>query len=70
LVILRVLAFIIGIALLVSGFADFGGLGRDVLAAFSLGPIAVVKIIVGVILMILAIAPSAVGVIIHWIVRT
>lgn len=68
-VILRLFAFIIGVAFLASGFADFGGLGSDVLMAFSLGTAAIVKIVVGLILMILAIEPEAIGVIIQWIVR-
>jgi hypothetical protein len=71
LVFLRVLAFIIGVALLVSGFADFGGLGNsDFVVALSSGPIAFVKIVVGVILIILAIVPAAIGVIIQWIIKT
>ncbi len=71
LILLRILAFIIGVALLVSGFADFGGLGNsDFVLALSSGPIALVKIVVGVILMILAVAPGAIAVIIQWIVKT
>jgi hypothetical protein len=68
---LRFLAFIIGIALLFSGFADFGTFGNsDFVVALSSGPIGLIKIVVGVILMILAIAPGAVAVIIQWLVKT
>lgn len=67
---LRLGAFIIGVALLISGFADLGGLSSNMLAALSSGPIAIVKIVVGVILVIAAIEPAAITVIIHWIVRS
>lgn len=68
---LRVLAFVIGVAFLISGFADFGSVGSsDVLLALSSGPIATVKIVVGIVLMILAIAPAALSVIIQWFVKT
>lgn len=70
LVILRLFAFIIGVAFLASGFADFGGLGSDVLLAFFSGPVAIVKIVVGLTLMILAIEPAAIDVIVQWIVRS
>ena len=69
--VLRIIAFFIGLLFLISGFADFGAIGgSDVVAAFSTGPIALVKILVGVILMILAINPDAISVLISWIVRS
>lgn len=68
---LRVAAFIIGIALLISGFADFGGLGHsDIFAGLSSGPIAIIKIVVGVILILAAIEPNIISVIIRWVVRS
>ena len=71
LVFLRICSFIVGVALLVSGFADFGSLANsDFMLALSSGPTAIVKIVVGVILMILAIAPGTIAVIIQWIVNT
>ena len=67
----RIGAFIIGVALLVSGFADFGVLGSsNILAGLSSGPIAIAKIVVGVILMLAAIEPGIIAVIIQWIVRS
>ena len=70
-IILRFFAFVIGVVLLATGLADFGSLGSsNLVLAFSAGPNAIIKIVVGVILMILAIAPSAIGVIIQWIVKT
>jgi hypothetical protein len=47
---LRIIAFFVGLLLLISGFADFGAIGgSDILAAFSTGPIALIKILVGLI---------------------
>ena len=67
----RIVAFIIGVALLISGFADFGGLGSsNILIGLSSGPIALVKIAVGVILTLAAIEPSVIAVIIQWVVRS
>jgi hypothetical protein len=64
-----VAAFIIGVALLVSGFADFGGLGSsDILIGLSAGPIAIVKIVVGVILILAGIEPNIIAVIIQWVI--
>lgn len=69
--VLRIIAFFVGLLLLISGFADFAAIGgSDVVAALSTGPIALIKVIVGVILMILAINPDAIAVIIGWMVRT
>jgi hypothetical protein len=54
-----VAAFIIGVALLISGLADFGGLGSsDILIVLSC-PIAIIKIVVGVILTLATIEPNA-----------
>lgn len=67
----RIIAFIIGVALLISGFADLGGIGgSDFLAGLSTGPIAIVKIIVGLILMLAGIEPRIIAVIVHWIIRS
>lgn len=69
--VLRIIAFFVGLLFVISGFADFGGIGgSDVIAAFSTGPIALIKILVGVILMILAINPDATSVFIGWIIRS
>jgi hypothetical protein len=71
LIFLRFLAFVIGVALLFSGFADFGTFGSgDFVVALSSGPIGLIKVVVGVILMLLAIAPGAIGVVIQWLVKT
>jgi len=68
---LRVAAFIIGVALLISGLADFGGLGSsDILIVLSSGPIAIIKIVVGVILTLATIEPNIIAVIIQWVIRS
>jgi len=68
--VLRIIAFIIGVLLLISGFADFAGIGgSDIVAAFSRGPIALVKIFVGLVLIILAINPDAISVFLGWTLR-
>ena len=67
----RVIIFIVGTALLISDFADFGGLGNsDILAELSSGPLAIVKIFVGVILTLAAIEPGMIAVIIQWVIKS
>lgn len=69
--ILKLLAFMIGVTLLCSGFIDFGSLeSSGILEVFSIGPMAIAKVVAGVILMILAIEPAAISVMIQWMIRS
>ena len=63
---MRVIAFFIGLALLLSGLIDFGVLGEtEIIKAMSIGSTATLKFIFGVFLMVLAIIPEAVRMIIE-----
>jgi len=67
----RLVVFIVGVALLLSGLADFGRIGsNDVLTLLSLGPKSVLEVIVGLILTLTAINPEIIKVIIQWIIRS
>ena len=66
---LRLFAAIFGFILLLSGFADFGVISTgDALSALSLGPVAMLKIPVGLILVLAGIEPRIINVFIHWMI--
>ena len=66
----RGIAFFVGLVLL-SGFADFGAIGgSDILSALSLGPLAMLKIPVGLVLILAGIEPQIIAVVIQWIIRS
>jgi len=68
--VLRIVAFIVGLALLFSGFIDLGSLPRlEVVTAMSTGGTALLKIILGAFLMALSIGPELVGMIITGIIK-
>lgn len=67
---MRVIAFIVGLLLLVSGLIDFGRLGgMEILNVMSVGGTAFLKVIFGIFLMIAGIAPEAIGMIVKVIIR-
>ena len=68
--ILRIIAFLVGLGLLISGFIDLGRLGSlEVLNVLSTGGTALLKVIFGAFLMVLGISPESVGMIIEVIIR-
>lgn len=69
-IVLRVAAFIVGIAMLVSGIAEFGSIGSDITIGLSAGGLAVIKVFVGLVLMLAGIAPEIIAVTINWIIKT
>jgi hypothetical protein len=67
----RVIAFFVGLYFLLSGFADFGAIGgSDILSALSLGPLAMLKIPVGLVLILAGIEPQIIAVAIQWIITS
>lgn len=69
-IVLRIVAFIVGVGLLISGIADFGTIGSDITIGLSVGGFAVVKVTVGLVLMLAAIDPEIIAVTIKWIIST
>ena len=70
LILFSIISFIIGSIFLLSGFADIGGLENNNFAgALSSGSVGTMKILVGLILETLAIAPSAIRIIIQWTIK-
>lgn len=68
--ILRIIAFFVGLILLVSGLIDLGRLGGvEVVNVISVGGTAILKVIFGVFLMIAGINPDAIGMIIEVFIR-
>ena len=68
---MRVIAFCIGVALLVSGIIDLASATQQqVFLGISTGAIGFVKVLVGLILIALGIEPEIIGIFIQWIIRT
>lgn len=68
--ILRIIAFFVGLGLLISGFIDLGRLSSvEVLTVLSIGGTALLKIIVGAFLMLAGISPNSVRMIIKVLIR-
>jgi len=68
---MRLFAFLIGVYLLSSGFAELGMLGSgDILSQLSAGPVGLLKIFVGIIMVFSAIKPDIISVTLRWIFRT
>jgi hypothetical protein len=69
-VLLRVVAFVFGAVILVAGLVNVGAIGgNDFLSALTLGPLGMLEIPVGLVLMLAGIEPRIIAVAISWVIR-
>jgi hypothetical protein len=67
---LRAIAFVIGLIILIVGLSNIGAIGgSNILSAFTVVPLGILEVPVGLVLMLAGIEPRIIAVVISWVIR-